>query len=529
MPSKQRFARVAGAVALAVLAAACGKSSPGTSSGSGGASNSPASTASTTLHLAYLADMSVPDPDVFYDIEGNTVILSVYQGLVNYAPNSTTIQGVLATDWTISADGMTYTFHLRPGVTFQDGTPFDSAAVQTSFKRRSAVNPAPAYMLAQVANYATPDPMTFVITLKQPWAPFLDYLASSWGPKVISPKVLTDNAGTDNAQTYLKDHAVGTGPYSLTAFNRGQDYVLTAYPGYWGSKPFFKTVNIAIQSDINQQILQLKAGGLDVVLNSFPIAELPSVASNPALSVQSFSSYLQSLLYINVNKAPFNNLDLRKAVAADISRDAIVKAVYGSYGAPAASPYPPGILDPKLVPIAYPTATVKAPAGTAPIVLAYTADNSGIQTRLAGLIQQNLVAQGFQVSVKETTNAQVYGYATSAQTLASAPDLLLMTNTPDAASPDTWARILWGTGGGLNFMGYSNPAVDTALNTADASTVTATQQSNYAAAGKALVDDYGILFLADTRDVMVMQKNLTGVQHVPNYPWALNLGALGRS
>jgi peptide/nickel transport system substrate-binding protein len=513
-------------VLLALVAAACGKST-GTASGS--SSSSPSGT--TTLNLAYLGDMSVPDPDVFYDIEGNTVILSVYQGLVDYAPNSTTIEGVLATNWTISPDGLTYTFHLRTGVTFQDGTPFNAQAVEASFKRRTEVNSAPAYMLNEVASYATPDANTFVITLKQAWAPFMDYLASSWGPKVISPTVLTQDAGPagDFAQTYLKDHAVGTGPYSLTAFNRGQNYVLTAYAGYWGNKPYFKTVNIAIQPDINQQILQLKAGGLDVVLNGFPIAEIPSAQSNPNLSVQNFSSYLRSLLYFNVNKAPFNNLALRKAVAADIGRNQIVQEVYGSYGMPAASPYAPGILDQSLVPLSYPTATVKAPAGTPPIELDYTQDDSGIQSRLAQLIQQNLTAQGFSVTVKQTTNAQVYGYATSAQTLQQSPDLLLMTNTPDAASPDTWARILWGTGGGLNFMGYTNPQVDSLLNTADGSTDAALRSKDYAQAGQLLDNDYGILFLADTRDVMVMQKNLTGIEHVPNYPWALNLADLKRS
>ena len=513
------------AVLVAVVAAACSKATTSSS----GTTSSPSPGGSQTLNLAYLGDMSVPDPDVFYDIEGNTVILSVYQGLVDYAPDSTTIEPVLATSWTISADGLTYTFHLRTGVTFQDGTPFNAQAVETSFKRRTSVNSAPAYMLNQVAGYATPDATTFVITLKTPWAPFMDYLASSWGPKVISPTVLSQHAGSDDAQTYLKDHAVGTGPYSLTAFNRGQNYVLTAYPGYWGTAPTFKKVNIAIQPDINQQILQLKAGGLDVVLNGYPIAELPAAQSDPNLSVKNFSSYLQSLLYFNVNKAPFNNLAVRKAVAADINRNQIVSEVYGSYGAPAASPYPPGILDPSLAPISYPTTMVKAPAGTPPIELDFTQDDSGIQNRLAQLIQQNLEAQGFKVTVKQTTNAQVYGYATSAQTLAQAPDLLLMTNTPDAASPDTWARILWGTGGGLNFMAYSNPTVDSLLNAADVSTNPSVRNADYGQAGQLLDNDYGILFLADTRDVMVMRKNLAGIEHVPNYPWALRLGDLKRS
>jgi peptide/nickel transport system substrate-binding protein len=482
-----------------------------------------------TLNLAYLADMSVPDPDVFYDIEGNTVILSAYQGLVDYKPDTTTIEPLLATSWDISTDGLTYTFHLRSGVTFQDGTPFNAAAVKTSFQRRTSVNSAPAYMLAQVADMQTPDPMTFVVKLKSVVTPFMDYMASSWGPKIISPKALTDNAGNDFAQTWAKTNADGTGPFKLTQFNRGRNYTLTRNDSYWGSKPNFATVNIRIIPDMNSQILQLKSGGLDVILHSFPVAELPTAKADANLTVKDFSSYLQSLLYFNTSKAPFSALPLRKAVAADIDRDTIVSQIYQSYGHPAGSPYAPGILDQSLAPISYPTATVKAPAGTPAITFAYTSDESGIQSRLAGLIQQKLQGQGFQVTLKEVTNSQVYDYATSPQKLAAAPDMLLMTNTPDAAHPDTWARILWGTNGGLNFLGYSNPQVDTLLNQGASSTNKTASDQAYAEAGKLLVADYGILFVADTRDVMVMRKNLTSIQHVPNYPWALRLGDLARS
>jgi peptide/nickel transport system substrate-binding protein len=501
----------------------------------GACSNKSSTTAPTpastngTLNLAYLADMSVPDPDVFYDIEGNTVILSNYEGLVDYRPDTTTIEPKLATSWDISPDGLAYTFHLRSGVTFADGTPFNAAAVKTSFQRRVNVNSAPAYMLAQVADMQTPDPMTFVVKLKSVVTPFMDYMASSWGPKVISPKALADNAGNDFAQTWAKTNADGTGPFKLTAFNRGQNYTLTRNDTYWGPKPNFATVNIRIIPDMNSQILQLRSGGLDVILHSFPVAELPTAKNDPNLAIKDFSSYLQSLLYINVNKAPFSNLDLRKALAADIDRDTIVSQIYSSYGHPAGSTYAPGILDQSLAPIVYPTATVKVPAGTPAITFAYTSDESGIQTRLAQLIQQKLQAQGFQVTLKEVTNPQVYGYAANAQSLAQAPDILLMTNTPDAAHPDTWARILWGTGGGLNFLGYSNPQVDTLLNQGAATTDAGASAKAYGKAGQLLVADYGILFLADTRDVMVMRKNLTDVEHVPNYPWALRLGTLARS
>ena len=98
-------------VLTALLAAACTASPPTKT-----ASTTTSVTKDATLHLAYLADMSVPDPDVFYDIEGNAVILSVYEGLVKYAPDSTKIVPSLAKSYTVSPDGLTYTFTLRSGV-----------------------------------------------------------------------------------------------------------------------------------------------------------------------------------------------------------------------------------------------------------------------------------------------------------------------------------------------------------------------------------------------------------------------------
>jgi len=372
--SRRAYATLGAVLAAALLAAACSSSSSSKSASASGSAS--------TLKLAYLADMSTPDPDVFYDIEGNTVILSAYEGLVKYKPDSTEIVPSLAKSWDISPDKLTYTFHLQDGVTFQDGTPFNSAAVKTEFERRLAVGSAPAYMLMPVASMDTPDPSTFVVTLKSVVNPFMDYMASSWGPKMTSPKALADNAGTDNAQTYLKEHAVGTGPFMLTAFNRGQNYEMTRFDSYWGPKAKFAKVDIRIIPDMGTQRLQLQSGDLDVILHSFPEAELPSVQGSTNLAVKDFSSFLQSLLYVNTNKAPFNDPMLRKAVAGAIDRDALVKEVYGSYGISAGSPYPPGILAQSLAPVSYPATTTKVP-GAGPITMVYTADESGIQRRLA--------------------------------------------------------------------------------------------------------------------------------------------------
>src|SRR5260370_1367094 len=108
------------------------------------------------LRVPYLGDMSVPDPDIFYGIGGSSVILSSYQGLLSYAPSSTKLIGALATSWSVSPDRLTYTFKIRSGVNFHDGSALTSAAIKKSFERRLAVNQRPSYMLKPVASLSVP-------------------------------------------------------------------------------------------------------------------------------------------------------------------------------------------------------------------------------------------------------------------------------------------------------------------------------------------------------------------------------------
>ena len=297
--SSLRNSRVPIAVALVagLALAACGGSSGSGSSPTTGASGS-TTAAPTTLHIAFGADMQVPDPDIFYELEGNAVVTSVYEGLIRYKPNLNTFEGALATKWTISPDGKTYTFTLRPNVKFHDGTTMDSTAVMKSFERRTKVNSSPAYMLADVASYGTPSPLTFVVHLKNPVSPFLDYLASPYGPKVDSPTEIAAHAGNDEAQSWLKSHDAGTGPYTITSFVPGQKYVLSAFNGYWGPKPYVREIDISIQPDISTQELDLENGQLDMILHGLPTPDVQSLQAK-GFEVHQFPANLKTLLFVN--------------------------------------------------------------------------------------------------------------------------------------------------------------------------------------------------------------------------------------
>lgn len=521
--------------AAALLAAvACGgdnKSSSDTpAAGTTAGNTAAASSGDTTLKLAFLADMSVPDPDVFYDIEGNTVILSTYDGLLRYKPDSTDFEPVLATSWDVSPDQMTYTFHLRSGVKFHDGTDFDSAAAKASFQRRLDVNNAPAYMLADVADMQTPDPMTFVVVLKRPVQPFLHFMASSWGPKMMSPTALAANKGDDFGQTYLKTHDIGTGPYTLTSFERGQRYTLDSFDGYWGAKPYFKEVQIDIVPDMGTQQLRLEKGDLDIILHSFPVSELGGIQSNKDISVQTFTSFLQSYLYLNTTKGAFKDPAVRKAAAQALDMKSIVQDVYGDYGVQSPSMYPGTLVKSgdaayNVTPDLTAAKAAVSAAGNPKVDFAFTADESGIQRRLGEIIQQKLSAVGFDVSVRQVELPIVYGWATSP---ADGADMLLMTNTPDGGHPDLWARIVWFSKGGLNFLGYDNPDVDAALDNVIVETDATKAAADYAAIGDKVAADYGFLPIADVKDLMLIRSDIDGVAHIPNYPWTLDIAKLKR-
>ena len=516
--TKRRTLLAVLAIALIPLGTtACGSSSTGTPS---------ASVASDVLTIPYLGDMSVPDPDIFYDIEGNSVILSTYEGLVTYAPNSSTIVPALATSWTVSPDRLTYTFHLRSGVHFHDGTPLTSQAVVASFKRRLAVNQAPAYMLKPVATMSTPNSLTLVLKLKHPVNPFMNYLASSWGPKIIGPEALVTHAGNDHGQTWLQTHDDGTGPYRLTAFERGRQYTLTRNEGWWGPKPFFKEVAIKIIPDIGTQQLELENGGVDGIMHSFPAANLSSLPSS--VRVLKYPSYLRLLLYVNTNKPPFNNPAVRATLRAAIDPSKLVAEAYSGTGTASVGPYPKELLpnQPTLPYAPNPTVAAEGPkkASTKSITLAFTADESGIQRRVGEILQSTLEAAGWNVTVKEVQLPQVYAYVNN---LSAAPDLLLQTNTPDAANPDTWARILFFSTGGLNFLGFKDPKVDALLEKA-VSAPEAEATRLYQEVGQEVIDQNPIFFLGDIDNVFVLNKDLTGVEQIPAYPWTVNYATLKR-
>ena len=329
------------ALGLGTVLAACtgGDSTDDVMAGAGdaGAEN-------LTLRLPFVADMQVPDPDIMYEGEGLQVMLSVYEGLIDYVPDTDEFRPQLAESWEVADDLVTYTFKLRPGVVFHDGTPANAASWVKSFERRAAIDQGAAYMVAPVESTSAPDPTTFVVTLKEPNNAFLDYLACPWKPYAVSPTaVAAHDVGGDLAQEWLKTNDAGTGPYVMSSFVPGTGYTLDHFEDWWGEKPDFTRVEISITPDPSTQRLLLESGEVDVVSKAMGFQDLVAFQSKPDFETHILEATSFITLWFNVNHGIMADLALRKAIQksrSTVRRSSTRPSTARSRSRPTSSPTP---------------------------------------------------------------------------------------------------------------------------------------------------------------------------------------------
>jgi peptide/nickel transport system substrate-binding protein len=513
-PRKKIRAIVAALAMLPMLAlAACASSS--------GPKSNPAPT-DGTLTVGLLGDIGQPpDPDIYYANNGTAIIINVYEGLVQYKNNVDTVQIAprLATSWQVSPDNTTYTFHLRHGVTFHDGTPFTSAAVKASFDRRIAVNGGAAYMVQDVASVATPDQYTAVVTLKSPNSAFLDELASPFGPKMESPTGLAKYAGSDNAQKYLSTHDLGTGPYELTTAQVGTKYVLSQYKNYWGPKSPFSTVDLPVYTDVSALELAFDKGNVDAIVAALPSSSLKKYQDASFASSYLLPTLQSALITVNPSKPFFSTKDARMAFMQSIDKQKLVSQVEGARSEVATTMYAkgeiPGGADKQT--ITYDPSVMKKyakslGASDKKITIGYATGNTNAQ-QMANIVAANLQADGLQATAQGYTTSTVFGWENDP---TKGPDAFIDGNNgPDGGSPYLWGHVFWDKSGGIDYFLCDNPQTDADLNQGLATG----SNDLYIKAAQEYESTGCYMNLSYNKDWVVAQNWLTGV------PQAQNIGA----
>ena len=457
-PTRRPRAALAGAIAAVLLLSGCGGAAAGP------ATASPAPT-DGVLRLGLLGDIGQPpDPDVYYSGNGLALTTNMYEGLVRYQPGveTPTIVESLATSWEVSPDNTVFTFHLREGVLFHDGTPFTSEAVAASFERRLAVGAGPAYMVEDVAAVETPDELTAVIRLNRPNSAFLHYLASPYGPRMISPTVLREQAGQDHAQTYLSTNSAGTGPYRLTVARVGERYEMQAFDRYWGGPPTFTMIDLPVFTDTSAMQLALSNGDLAAIIGAVPSASQASYVEDEVLEAYSLPTFQVGVLYMNPNRPFMATAEARRAMFQAVDWRQVIDQVVAHKAELATGTYSRGAIPDgsDAREIVHDPAPLAAYAQTLPpnargVIVGHSAANPD-DAQIANIIAAQLQSLGLQATVTAYQTSQVFG--SFAADPANAPDLYVASGTwPDANDPYMYGHVFWDQDGGLNHLQCYDP------------------------------------------------------------------------
>jgi peptide/nickel transport system substrate-binding protein len=326
-----------------------------------------AATGPDTLIYAGAADPTYLDPALVSDGESFRVTKQIYDGLVDFAPGTTKVVPSLAKSWSVARDGKTYTFNLRGGVRFHDGTAFNAAAVCANFNRwYNFTGPfrdeSATYYYQQVfggfkgqakALYSScraATPLKAVVKLKRKNGPFLPSLVLS-AFAMQSPTAMT-KWGANQATirnglftptgTYAFRHPTGTGPYMLEKWTVGESVVIKRNPRYWGRRPRLARVIIRPIGDNTARVQALQTGevfGIDLLAPQL----VATVRRNSRLKVLSRPSFNVAYVTIQSSKPPMNDIRVRRAVAYGLNRQLVVRSFYAGRAVVANEFMPPSL------------------------------------------------------------------------------------------------------------------------------------------------------------------------------------------
>jgi dipeptide transport system substrate-binding protein len=283
---------------------------------------------------------------------------TVYNRLLEFKPGTTEAVPGLAESWEISDDGLQYTFKLRPGVKFQTTEFFtptrelNADDVVFSYERQfKADHPWNKYVPGTaweyfsgmgfpdlIASIEKVDDLTVKFTLKQKEAPFLANVAMPFAS--IMSKEYADKLEAEGKMNQLNQMPLGTGPFAFVAYQQDAVIRYKAHPDYWGGKQKIDDLVFAITTDAAVRYQKLKAG--ECHLMPYPnAADVEAMKADPALTVMEQEGLNVAYLAYNTTQAPFDKVEVRKALNMAINKQAIVDAVFQGAATPAKNPIPP--------------------------------------------------------------------------------------------------------------------------------------------------------------------------------------------
>lgn len=278
-----------------------------------------------TLTVVRLSDATKLDPHFITDIpSANIIYQKVYETLVE-PDKDMNIQPLLATEWNV-IDDTTWEFKLKEGVSFHDGTPFNSEAVKATFDRLLDPNTGSPQRekFAMINEVKVIDEYTVQLLLDYPYAPLLSILASSEG-SIMSPKALAENQET------LAEKPVGTGPFVFENWKTGQEISLKKNENYWGKSPSIDEVVFKVVPEDATRLAMIETGEAHIN-DQVPVTEIERIEASESMGLLRAEGLAVEYIGFNTKKKPLDDVKVRKAISHAVEREAIIKGVYNNVG-----------------------------------------------------------------------------------------------------------------------------------------------------------------------------------------------------
>ncbi len=300
--------------------------------------------ADTTLVVSMAADPTGLDPEAVLNNTSGFVMATIYDGLVRYKPGTVEVEPGLAQSWDIASDGLTYTFHLRKGVKFHDGTPFNAQALIATLDRvlkkddpnyignTGPVQNEVEFTYGSVGSYRAIDDATVEFKMKQPSAALLASVAMVWNG-VVSPTAAA-KYGKD-----FRNHPVGSGPFIFREWRPRDQVVLDANPDYWKGKPHVDHLVFKEYPDAQATLLALKRGEVQI-MGDVATPVIAAIRSDPALVLLTQPGLAVNGMAMSNDVPPFTDKRVRQALNYAVDKDAINKALYQGLATTMTSPLP---------------------------------------------------------------------------------------------------------------------------------------------------------------------------------------------
>jgi peptide/nickel transport system substrate-binding protein len=505
-------------VALAACSGSGGTSASVTPSGA--AFDARPVKAGGTLTVALSQDADALDPTTATTFVGREVFASICEKLYDIDQNMKIVPQLAAALPDTSADGKTVTIKLRSGVTFNDGTPMDAAAVKKSLDRdRTKADSARKSELSAVSDVAVVDPSTVRLTLSRPFAPLAAQLADRAG-MVMSPAALASEGDNFGA------HPVCVGPFSFVSRTSGSQIVVQKSDKYYNKDQVkLDKIIYKIITDANVRSANLRSGDLQVA-ERMATSDVPSLQADSKLKmlVGGGLGYLGITINLSnaagATKAPgtvntplARSAQLRQAFELSLNRDAINKVVFNGLYEPDCSPLPtssryrePGATCPK-PDLEKAKQLVSAAGVPTPVPVTLLVEASPISQRLGEVIQGMAKQAGFDVKLQPTE------FVTSLDLAKSGKFDAIMVGWSGRVDPDGNLNGIVTTGGSNNYAGLHDPKIDDAIRQAAATTDEAKRQQLYTTAINLQSDQRGVIYLYHERYFLGVAGAIAGIRY----------------